>query len=62
MVDTRDIRELIGKRLKATLTLAEGMLPPRKFKIFKKVLFEEFGRKGFERDLIRLLDDNGKSV
>jgi hypothetical protein len=51
MVRANDIIALINPRLNRILTVAQAALPDRQFVAFRRVVLDEFGKSGLERDL-----------
>jgi hypothetical protein len=60
MVALADIVHLLGPRKKRLLSLAEALIPKEQFRLFRKILLDEFGKGGFEGDLHRLLERQTK--
>ncbi len=57
------IIQLVNVRLNQVLRVAESSLAATQYRAFRRVVLDEFGRKGFGRDLARLLgnqQDNNK--
>lgn len=55
MVTLATIQGLLNARKNRVLTIAEACLPPSQFKAFKTLFLDEFGQKGLESDLERVL-------
>ena len=51
MVAGGSMQELIDKRLNRVLTVVELSVPREKYELCRKVILDEFGRKGLVRDL-----------
>lgn len=51
------VLSLLNIRKNKILLLAEAALPERQFAAFKKVFLDELGMRGFEGDLIHLLNE-----
>lgn len=49
------ITELLGARLKRVLDAAALALPPERFLQYRKIVLDEFGRRGLLKDLEREL-------
>lgn len=54
MVSKDDIAKAVNGRVNRILTFAEAALPPSQFKPFRKLVLDEFGRRGLETELERL--------
>jgi hypothetical protein len=55
MVTEDAIKAIINPRLNRTLWFAQLAMPDEKFQVFRKLLLDEFGKRGLEGDLDRLL-------
>lgn len=51
MVKKADIVELVNRRVRDLLDVAEAALPPEQFRAFRKLTLNAFGRKGLEGEL-----------
>ena len=51
MVTQETIIDLVKPRLNRMLTVAEAALPESQFKAFRKIMLDEFGKSGLEREL-----------
>jgi hypothetical protein len=51
MVTSKTIIDLVKPRLNRVLTVAEAALPDRQFSAFRKIMLDEFGKSGLEREL-----------
>jgi hypothetical protein len=52
MVDLREFMALVRRHVGRTLTFAEIMLPLEQFQAFRKLVLDEFGKGGLERELM----------
>ena len=57
MVVMEAIREALNVRKRRLLLFAEAALLPDQFKAFRKLLLEELGSTGLERDLARVVQE-----
>lgn len=48
---SRDVSELVNRRLTRVLTVAEAAMQPNQFKAFRKIALDEFGWEGLRKDL-----------
>ena len=55
MITIEIIRPLIYARVKKTLDMAALCLPQDKFRMFRKLMLDEFGQSGLETELERVL-------
>jgi hypothetical protein len=53
------ITELLNARKNRILTIAQTALPDSQFQAFKKLFLDEFGQRGLEADLKKLLAQHG---
>ncbi len=63
MVILHTVSELLGVRLKRVLDAAALALPPEQFLRYRRIVLDEFGRRGLLKDLEREfgnLDRHGK--
>jgi len=51
MVTLKLIVELLNKRVNNVLVFAESSLPESQFRAFRKLVLNEFGESGFQKDL-----------
>lgn len=51
------ILELLNTRKNKILLVAEAALPERQFLAFKKVFLDELGMRGFESELVQLMEE-----
>lgn len=54
MVSKKDIVEAVNPRVTRVLTIAEAALPESQYKPFRKLVLDEFGKSGLEKELERL--------
>lgn len=52
--DPREITGLVNQRVSRILTIAETALPQERYKPFRKLVLDEFGRNGLEQDIYDL--------
>ena len=63
MSDPREIMSAVNQRMNRILTVAEAALPQDQFQAYRKVVLEEFGRKGLARDIDDLCNgSSGKAM
>ena len=60
MVTTKTIIDLVKPRLNRVLTVAQAALPDRQFSAFRKLMLDEFGRSGLERELDQVFHQQDK--
>lgn len=53
-MDHRAIMSLVNRRVTRLLDVAETALPGERFQPFRKIMLEEFGRNGLEKELVDL--------
>lgn len=56
----REITDCLKPHINRLLTAAELALEERQFELFRKVVLEELGHKGFEKSLEELLRDKDR--
>ena len=60
MVTQETIIDLVKPRLNRMLTVAEAALPESQFKAFRKIMLDEFGKSGLERELDQVFHQQHK--
>ena len=60
MVTQATIIDLVKPRLNRMLTVAEAALPESQFKAFRKLMLDEFGKCGLERELDQVFHQQHK--
>jgi hypothetical protein len=51
----QEIFDLINIRMKRILTVAQSSLPESQFLAFRRIVLNEFGKSGLEKELARIL-------
>lgn len=51
---SREITDLVNRRLTRLLTIAEASMSPNQFRAFRKLALDEFGWEGLRKDLVEL--------
>jgi len=51
MVTRETILDLVKPRLNRVLTVAQASLPDSQFKAFRRIMLDEFGKSGLEKEL-----------
>ena len=62
MVTQETIIDLVKPRLNRMLTVAEAALPESQFKAFRKIMLDEFGKSGLERELDQVFHPQHKDM
>lgn len=60
MVIVHTVSELLGVRLKRVLDAAALVLPPEQFQHYRRIVLDEFGRRGLLKDLERELGNRDR--
>jgi len=58
MVELQAVLGLINARKNRVLQVAELALSPQRFKMFRKVFLDEFGREGLESELAKVFAED----
>ncbi|MBF0382337.1 MAG: hypothetical protein HQL69_15035 [Magnetococcales bacterium] len=56
VVKAKWVIELTKRHLNRILTIAEAALPPPQFRAFRKATLDEFGRSGFEKEIMDMAE------
>ena len=60
MIRHYQVMDRIKARINRVLLVAESSLPERQFRAYRKVVLDEFGKSGLERELEELFQLNEK--
>lgn len=60
MVKLNTVLEAINARMGRALLFAQAALPEHQFQAYKKLVLDEFGQRGLEKDLERMYAEDRK--
>ncbi len=60
MVTLNTVLDAVNARMGRALLVAQAALPEHQFKAYKKLVLDEFGERGLERELARIFAEDRK--